>query len=66
VLSALGGLMYTLRNVGNAMNRAGSNFSADLTLIRKLYTVNRVDDSMYTAFEDKPLKKTNNTLFDYL
>lgn len=26
-LSALGGLMYTLRNVGNAFNRKGADFS---------------------------------------
>lgn len=58
--------MYTLRNVGNAANRAGSNFSADLTLIRKLYTVNRVDDVLYSSKEDDKLQRTNNVLIDYM
>jgi len=47
ICAVLGGLTYNMRSCGNFMNRA-SNFAVDLTLIRKMFTVNRIDDSMYT------------------
>jgi len=47
LLSAFGGLMYTLKNVGNALNKKGSDFAVDNLMMRKLYTVNLEDDKLY-------------------
>ena len=47
LISNLGGLMYTLKNVGNALNRKGADFAADNTLMRKLYSVNKNEDPLY-------------------
>jgi hypothetical protein len=47
LLSALGGIMYTLKNVGNAFNRKGGDFAVDNLMLRKLYTVDKKDDPLY-------------------
>lgn len=47
MLSTFGGLMYTLRNVGNACNRKPSNFAIENLLTRKLYSVNKHESPFY-------------------
>jgi len=57
LLSAIGGLMYTLKNVGNAFNRKGGDFAVDNLMFRKLYTVNKKEDPLYEkkAFPEKQI-----------
>lgn len=47
LLSTFGGLMYTLRNVGNGINKTPSTFNIENTLMRKLYSVAKSDDDMF-------------------
>ena len=46
-LATLGGLMYTLRNVSNGINKKFSDFTIDNTMMRKLYSVRTADDPLF-------------------
>ena len=48
-LATLGGLMYTLRNVSNGLNKKFSDFTIDNTMMRKLYSVRKQDDELFAA-----------------
>lgn len=39
MLSTFGGLMYTIKNIGNACNKKGADFALDNDLMRRLYSV---------------------------
>jgi len=58
LLSAFGGLMYTIRNVGNAFNRSPSTFAIENLLMRKLYSVNssELGPSAKKRFEDTKIR----------
>lgn len=49
--------MYTLRNVGNAINRSPSNFAIDNLLMRKLYSLDKKEDPFFTKknFKDSEI-----------
>lgn len=53
IISALGGLMYTVKNIGNAINRKTADFSVDSTLLRKLYTVNKIEDPLFQKHDNE-------------
>jgi len=67
LLSAFGGLMYTLKNVGNAFNKKGADFAVDNLMMRKLYTVNKKEDPLYeTKTFPEPLIEQKAILYDYM
>lgn len=39
LLGAFGGLMYTIKNIGNAFNRKSADFALDNDMMRRLYSV---------------------------
>ena len=55
--------MYTLRNVGNALNRKPSAFATENLLTRKLYSVDIKEDEFYTTKKFKDSKVNHDGLF---
>jgi hypothetical protein len=67
LLSAFGGLTYTLKNIGNAMNKGGADFAVDNLLMRKLFTVYADDDPLYKKkFTAETTISESSTLFDFM
>ena len=67
VVGQLGGLMYTIKNIGNAINRKAAAFASDNTLMRLLYSVNKREDPLFTRREGgEPPKFTQNRVLDCL
>jgi len=67
LLGALGGLLYTLKNVGNAFNRKGADFALDNLMMRKLYTVNKKEDPLYEKKEFPESQiEIKSHLYDYM
>lgn len=44
--------MYTLRNISNGVNKKFANFAIDNGMMRKLYSVNKADDKLFTRREE--------------
>ena len=53
-LSGFGGLMYTIKNIGNAFNKKGADFAVDNDMMRQLYSVQTNDSEVFQhAKEEK-------------
>lgn len=67
LLSTFGGLMYTLKNIGNAFNKKGADFALDNLMMRKLYSVNIKDDPLYSKknFPETTIE-AKGLLYDYM
>lgn len=59
--------MYTLKNVGNALNRKGGDFAVDNLMMRKLYTVNKKEDPLYEKkrFPESTIE-AKGFMYDYM
>lgn len=44
LIGGLGGLLYTLRSLSNGLVKKFSDFTIDLSMIKKLYTVDKTEE----------------------